>query len=355
MRDPAFWRGKRVLLTGHTGFKGGWAALMLQEMGAEVTGLALAPEPMPCLFDKAEVGSSLQSIIGDIRDAETVDRALATSRAEIVLHCAAQAIVRDGYKDPVATYATNVMGTVHVLDAIRRSKHVRAALVVTSDKCYENREWLWPYRENEPMGGHDPYSSSKGCAELVVAAYRQSYLAEAGIGLASARAGNVIGGGDWSKARLVPDLIRGLSAGEPILIRQPDAIRPWQHVMDALLGYFQLVEKLWHDPKVFAQGWNFGPDDASAMTVRAIADLLVREWGDGAAWQQDEQAGPHEAQMLRLDSSRARALLGWQPAYGVEQAITSIVEWHKADLAGETMLNVTRAQIKAHKACGAIS
>ncbi|HEV2508993.1 CDP-glucose 4,6-dehydratase [Bosea sp. (in: a-proteobacteria)] len=350
--DASFWKGKRVLLTGHTGFKGGWSALMLRSMGAEVTGLALAPDQTPSFFERAKVGEVARSIIGDIRDLDTVKRAVAESRAEIVLHLAAQALVRRGYNEPVETFATNVMGTAHVLEAARLSGHVRSVLVVTSDKCYENREWVWPYRENEAMGGYDPYSSSKGCAELLTSAYRRSFFSEQGIGLATARAGNVIGGGDWSDARLVPDLVRGLEQGRSVFIRQPESIRPWQHVMDALAGYFLLVEKLWHEPAQFGDGWNFGPSDESVIPVRLIANELVRLWGGPASWQHDPESGAHEARILKLDSAKARSFLGWKPRLTVPEALAKIVEWHKSDGAGADMQAVTLSQIHAYSSAG---
>ncbi|HLY45551.1 MAG TPA: CDP-glucose 4,6-dehydratase [Stellaceae bacterium] len=343
----AFWGGKRVLLTGHTGFKGAWLALLLERLGAEVTGLALPPDQTPSLFDVAGVDRAVRSLIGDVRDLASVEEAVRQSRAEIVFHLAAQAIVRRGYREPVETYAANVMGTVHVLEAIRHAGTVRAAVIVTSDKCYENRERLLPYREEEPMGGHDPYSSSKGCAELVVAAYRRSFLAEAGIGVASARAGNVIGGGDWSPDRLVPDLIRGFVAARPTLIRSPDAIRPWQHVLDALAGYLLLAERLWAAPEAYAAGWNFGPGADEMIAVRQVADRLAELWGDGAGWTRDNLQGVHEAHLLTLDSTKARAELGWRPRLSTGEALGSIVDWHKAAIAGADMRRHSVAQVDA--------
>jgi CDP-glucose 4,6-dehydratase len=304
-----FCAGKRVLLTGHTGFKGTWLSLYLQMLGAKVTGLSLAPEGAPNLFTVARTDSGMTSVVGDIRDLAAVERTVTAAAPDVVIHMAAQALVRRSYREPVETYATDVLGTVHVLDAIRRLTKARACVVVTSDKCYENREWIWPYRENEPMGGHDPYSNSKGCAELVVSAYRASFFREAGIGLASARAGNVIGGGDWSEDRLIPDLLRGFVDGKPTMIRQPNSIRPWQHVLDALHGYLILTERLWNEPIAAADGWNFGPADTGAVPVHVIADQLVAKWGDGAAWSRDNQASAHEAHLLKLDSTKARTLL----------------------------------------------
>jgi CDP-glucose 4,6-dehydratase len=344
-----FWNGKHVLLTGHTGFKGAWLALYLQALGAKVTGFALAPDQNPNLFEVAGIDNGMRSIIGDIRDLPGVEKAVGEAEPDIVIHMAAQALVRRGYREPVETYATNVLGTVHVLDAVRRLSKARASVVVTSDKCYENQEWIWPYRESEPMGGRDPYSNSKGCAELVVSAYRASYFAPAGIGLASARAGNVIGGGDWSEDRLVPDLIRGFVDRKPTMIRQPNAIRPWQHVLEAINGYLILAERLWNDPIAFAEGWNFGPSDTGAVPVHTIADSLVAKWGDGAAWTRDNEAGVHEAHLLKLDSTKARTLLSWQPRLAIEEALDWIVKWHRAHAAKCNMRDFTFRQIEQYQ------
>jgi CDP-glucose 4,6-dehydratase len=344
-----FWNGKHVLLTGHTGFKGAWLSLYLQALGAKVTGFALAPDQNPNLFEVAGIDNGMRSIIGDIRDLPGVEKAVGEAEPDIVIHMAAQALVRCGYREPVETYATNVLGTVHVLDAVRRLSKARASVVVTSDKCYENQEWIWPYRESEPMGGRDPYSNSKGCAELVVSAYRASYFAPAGIGLASARAGNVIGGGDWSEDRLVPDLIRGFVDHKPTMIRQPNAIRPWQHVLEAINGYLILAERLWNDPIAFAEGWNFGPSDTGAVPVHTIADSLVAKWGDGAAWTRDNEAGVHEAHLLKLDSTKARTLLSWQPRLGIEEALDWIVKWHRAHAAKCNMRDFTFRQIEQYQ------
>ncbi|HRD75894.1 MAG TPA: CDP-glucose 4,6-dehydratase [Hyphomicrobiaceae bacterium] len=350
---PAFWKGKRVLLTGHTGFKGAWAALWLSSLGARVTGFSLAPETEPSLFRVARVGETMASIIADLRDPAAVDAAVSSAEPEIVLHMAAQALVRRSYRDPVATYATNVMGTVHLLDAVRRLSPARAVVVVTSDKCYENREWVWPYRENEAMGGYDPYSNSKGCAELVTAAYRKSFLAEKGVGVASARAGNVIGGGDWSEDRLIVDLVRGFASGNPVLIRQPKSVRPWQHVLEALVGYFTLAEKLHGEPARYAEGWNFGPAPDDAIPVGEIADRMAARWGDGATWVRDGQQGPHEAHLLRLDASKARAALGWRPRLPLDQGLDWIIDWHRAERDGKDMRAVTLDQIARFQAMGA--
>ncbi|WP_238560233.1 CDP-glucose 4,6-dehydratase [Sphingomonas sp. Mn802worker] len=335
--DPTFWSGKRVFLSGHTGFKGSWMALWLQQMGAQLTGFALSPPTSPALFDVARVGDGMTSIIGDIRDAAVLERALVDADPEIVIHMAAQPLVRASYDDPVGTYATNVMGTVHLLEAVRKAGSVRACVVVTTDKCYENREWAWGYREDEAMGGYDPYSNSKGCAELVVSAYRRSFLSEAGIALASGRAGNVIGGGDWADDRLIPDILRAIERGEPVLIRNPLAIRPWQHVLEPVGGYLALAQALWHTPEQAAQAWNFGPRDDDARPVQWIVERMCDAWGDGATWTRDESVQPHEARYLKLDISKARAELGWQPRWDLAQTLTSIVAWQRAWLSGADM------------------
>ena len=336
--DPAFWAGKRVFLTGHTGFKGGWTALWLQTMGAHVTGFALAPPTSPALFDVADVERGMTSIIGDIRDRDAIERAMIDADPEIVIHMAAQPLVRASYDDPVGTYATNVMGTVHLLEAVRKAPRVRACVVVTTDKCYENREWVWGYREDEAMGGYDPYSNSKGCAELVVSAYRRSFFRAGGAAIASGRAGNVIGGGDWAVDRLIPDILRSVSDGTPVSIRNPLAIRPWQHVLEPVSGYLVLAQALWSDPETAAAAWNFGPRDDDAQPVQWIVEHLCARWGDGAHWMHDERVQPHEARYLKLDISKARkAGLGWQPRWTLSDALDRIVAWQRAWLSGTDM------------------
>ncbi len=333
-----FWRGKRVFLTGHTGFKGSWLSLWLQTLGAEVCGLALAPAGEPNLFTVARVGDGMSSVIADIRDADAVRDAMSAFRPDIVIHAAAQALVRLSYSAPVETYATNVMGTVHVLDAARHVDSVRCIVNVTTDKCYDNREWAWGYREDEPMGGHDPYSSSKGCSELVTAAYRRSFFAKAGVALASARAGNVIGGGDWAADRLVPDILRAFERREPVLIRNPGSIRPWQHVLEPLSGYLTLAEQLWHEGQTFAEAWNFGPREDDARPVQWIVERMVQAWGAGADWRIDAAGDhPHEAHYLKLDISKAQHRLGWRPRWSLPTALTHITSWHQACIAGEDM------------------
>lgn len=352
--NPAFWQGKRVFLTGHTGFKGGWLSLWLQQLGADVTGYALAAPTTPSLFEVADVARGMRSVIGDVRDGDAVKRAMAAARPDIVIHMAAQPLVRYSYVNPVETYSTNVMGVVHVLEAVRATPGVRAVVNVTSDKCYENREWPWGYRENEAMGGYDPYSNSKGCAELVTAGYRSSFFhadnyAEHGVALGSGRAGNVIGGGDWALDRLIPDMLRAIGAGEPVMIRNPHAIRPWQHVLEPLSGYLTLAEKLYTAGPVHAEGWNFGPHDTDAKPVEWIIERMTQEWGAGASWSLDGQDHPHEATYLKLDCSKARGQLDWHPRWDIGQTIAKIVEWHKACDQGADMRAMTLAQITTYQ------
>ena len=327
--NAAFWAGRRVFITGHTGFKGSWLSQWLELRGARVTGYALAPPTTPSLFAEANVAQGMVSIENDIRDAAALRDALVAADPEVVFHLAAQALVRPSYDDPVGTYATNVMGTVHLLEGVRACGGVRGVVVVTSDKCYENVERDEPYREGEPLGGRDPYSSSKACTEIVTAAYRRSFFAGPNAPrIASVRAGNVIGGGDWAKDRLIPDLLRAFSGGAPAVIRNPSATRPWQFVLDPLHGYLQVAEALC-DGREADQAWNFGPSDEGAQTVGWIADRMVQLWGDGAAWRRDGGANPPEAFTLKLDSSRARAQLGWRPRVPLETALQWTAEWHR--------------------------
>jgi len=334
--NPDFWRGKRVFLTGHTGFKGSWLSLWLQSLGAQLQGFALPAPTEPALFNVAHVARGMGSTLGDIRDAAALRAELAAFQPEIVIHMAAQPLVRASYDDPVGTYATNVMGTVHLLEAVRAAGSVRAVVNVTTDKCYENREWIWGYREDEPMGGHDPYSSSKGCAELVTSAYRRSFL-HGDTALASARAGNVIGGGDWAADRLVPDMLKAFERGAPVVIRNPLATRPWQHVLEPLSGYLTLAEKLHGEGQAYAEGWNFGPADDEAKPVGWIVERLTTLWGDGARWQLDGSAQPHEAHLLKLDCTKARQRLRWVPRWSLDTTLERIVRWHQAWLAGTDM------------------
>lgn len=343
---PDFWRGKRVFLTGHTGFKGSWLSLWLQSLGTEVHGLSLEPPTTPCLFNEAQVGAGMSGTIGDIRDYETVRKAMAAFKPEIVIHMAAQPLVRLSYSEPVATYATNVMGTVHVLEAARHTESVRAIVNVTTDKCYENKEWTWGYREDEPMGGYDPYSNSKGCSELVTSAYRRSFFQASKIALGSARAGNVIGGGDWAADRLVPDILRAFEQNQPVIIRNPHSIRPWQHVLEPLSGYLALAENLYSEAgQKFAEGWNFGPRDEDARPVQWIVEHLVNYWGNGARWQLDGGEHPHEANYLKLDISKVKAHLDWSPSWGLGMALEKITTWHHAWLAGKNMQQLCQQQI----------
>jgi CDP-glucose 4,6-dehydratase len=346
--DPDFWRGKRVLVTGHTGFKGSWLSLWLQTLGARVAGLALDPPTGPNLFGVASVGRGMSSSIGDIRQPEVVFDAVNAFQPQIVIHMAAQPLVRFSYAEPIATYATNVMGTVHLLEAVRRSKSVRSVVNVTTDKCYENREWDWGYRESEPMGGYDPYSSSKGCSELVTAAYRRSFFQDSGVALASARAGNVIGGGDWAADRLVPDILAAFERGQAVVIRNPRATRPWQHVLEPLSGYLTLAEHLWRDPAAFAEGWNFGPEDSDARPVQWIVEHMARLWGDGAGWRLDDGHHPHEANYLKLDISKARNRLGWYPRWDLEAALSRSVLWHRAWMNKQDVRQVCLTQIEEY-------
>jgi CDP-glucose 4,6-dehydratase len=346
-----FWSGKRVFVTGHTGFKGSWLALWLDALGAEVAGYALEPPTEPALWDQLGL-AGVRDARGDVRDLERLASVLVEFRPEIVFHLAAQSLVRVSYADPVGTYATNVLGTVHVLEAARRAGSLRVIVNVTSDKCYENREWERGYREDDAMGGHDPYSSSKGCAELVTAAYRRSYFGpDGGTALASARAGNVIGGGDWARDRLVPDLVRAALEGRRAQIRNPSATRPWQHVLDPLHGYLTLAERLWDEPQL-AGGWNFGPLQRDAVPVRELADGIVSRWGAGAGWSADPGEHPHEARALALDCAKARAQLGWAPRLPLAAALDWTVEWYRgfaarADLRALSLEQVRRFEARA--------
>lgn len=356
---PSFWRGKRVFLTGHTGFKGSWLSLWLQQLGAQVTGYALPPPSKPSLFEIAQVGDGMSSILGDIRDSAALQQAMRAAQPEIVIHMAAQALVRYSYANPVETYATNVMGLVNFFEAVRNTPGVKAVVNVTSDKCYENKEWAWGYRENEAFGGYDPYSNSKACAELVTAGYRSSFFnpeqyATHGVALASGRAGNVIGGGDWAEDRLIPDMVRAIAAGQAVNIRSPHAIRPWQHVLEPLSGYLTLAEHLYQHGAGYAEGFNFGPHDTDARPVEWIIARLCASWGDGASWQLDpaHASAPHEAHYLKLDCSKARARLQWQPRWQLDRTIDMIVAWHRAHAANPgdgAMRALTLAQIDTYQ------
>ncbi len=332
MVDKTFWKKRKVFVTGHTGFKGSWLCLWLHSLGAEVAGYALNPPTNPSLFELCKVDRLFASTIADVRDGESLTRAMLAADPEIVIHMAAQPLVRESYRNPVETYATNVMGTINLFEAVRHCKSVKSVVNVTTDKCYENREWLWGYRENEPMGGYDPYSNSKACSELVTSSYRSSFFNSQdyhvhGVGLASARAGNVVGGGDWAQDRLVPDCIRSLLKGEAILIRSPHAVRPWQHVLEPLAGYLLLAQRLYEGGQRYADGWNFGPDDNDAKPVEWIVKKLCAKWGQDASYEIDKGEQPHEAHYLKLDCSKAKFVLDWYPKWDLEQAIDKVITW----------------------------
>ena len=325
-----FYAGKRVLVTGHTGFKGSWLTIWLKLLGADVVGFALPPDTEPNLFAAAGVADDVASLLGDVTDVSAVSAAFERHRPQIVIHSAAQALVRRSYRQPIQTYATNVMGTVHVLDVTRQTPSVRAVVVVTSDKCYENREWSQGYREEDAMGGADPYSSSKGAAELITAAYRRSFFANNGsAAIASARAGNVIGGGDWAEDRLVPDIVRGICSGGPIVIRRPDSVRPWQHVLEPLRGYLLLAQRLFEESSAYAGAWNFGPPEQDALPVAEFAQRVVSAWGKGELKIETDPAAPHEAQFLRLNCEKASRQLGWDPALSQDQTVAWTVDWYR--------------------------
>jgi CDP-glucose 4,6-dehydratase len=344
--DPAFWAGRRVLVTGHTGFKGSWLSLWLQSMGARVTGFSTSPPTPNSLCELARVEAEMEGLRGDIRDPEAIAKALAASGAEVVIHMAAQPMVRRSFAEPRDTYEINVMGTVNVLEAVRLGEGVRAVVVVTTDKCYENREWEWGYREDEPMGGHDPYSSSKGAAELVTSGYRRSFFSDPdGPRLASARAGNVIGGGDWGEDRLVPDAMRAALAGKATRVRNPSAVRPWQHVINPLSGYLVLAEAIWDSPE-HAHGWNFGPAEEDARPVGWVIERLAELWPEKVRWTLDDGPHPHEANYLKLDSSLARSRLGWRPLVPLEPALAETAAWYREFAAGADMRQVTLAQLE---------
>jgi len=353
--NTEFWRGKRVLLTGHTGFKGSWLSLWLQSLGVELVGYAFPAPTTPSLFEKARVAQGMTSIIGDIRDLDKLQAVFADHKPEIVIHMAAQPLVRYSYQNPVETYSTNVMGTVNLLEAVRNTLGVKVVVNITSDKCYENREWAWGYRENEPIGGYDPYSNSKGCAELVSAAYRSSFFnvdnyAEHGVATATVRAGNVIGGGDWAQDRLIPDILSAFEQCQEVNIRNPQAIRPWQHVMEPLRGYLTLAERLYEMGPGFGEAWNFGPNDEDAKPVVWIVEQMAALWGNDAQWKIDQGHHLHEAHYLKLDISKARNRLGWHPALGLQDALALIVDWSKKHQAGANVSELTLHQIQTYQA-----
>ncbi len=349
-----FWKNRRVFITGHTGFKGSWLALWLQSLGSVVTGYSLLPPTTPNLFDKADVAKSMNSVVGDIRDHQLLAATLNSSRPEIVFHMAAQALVRESYLNPLDTFSTNVMGTVNLLDAVRNTSGIKAIVNITTDKCYENREWIWPYREDEALGGHDPYSASKACSELVTAAYRCSFFspesyAEHGVAVASARAGNVIGGGDWAKDRLIPDALAAFLRHQPVSLRYPQSIRPWQHVLEPLAGYLLLAENLFLRGPKFAQAWNFGPAQEDAKPVQWLIDRMIQLWGEDAKFISNSDTQPHEAHFLQLDTSKSRLLLAWKPRIPLSLALELTVQWARDESAGQSAKELCLAQIRQYQ------
>ena len=352
--DAPFWKGKKILITGHTGFKGSWLSLWLQSKEAHIIGYSLPPPTEPSFFEIANISEGMVSIKGDVRDLDHLKTVIAEHTPEIVIHMAAQSLVRYSYSNPIETYSTNVMGTANVLEAIRQTDSVKVVLIITSDKCYENREWLWGYRENDPMGGHDPYSSSKGCAELVTSAYRSSYFSKKdyqtnSVALASARAGNVIGGGDWAGDRLIPDIVRAIMENRSVAIRNPNATRPWQHVLEPLEGYLSLAEKLWEQGQEFSGGWNFGPDDEDCRAVSWIVKNLTHFWEGDIQWELDSAENPHEATYLKLDCSKAKRLLGWSPKLNLFTALEWVVEWYQGYINNMDMRELSKAQISRYE------
>ena len=347
--SPKFWANKKVFITGHTGFKGSWLSFWLQHLGANLKGYSLSPNTDNSLFIEGKVGEHMESQIGDIRDLSMLKKSINNFKPDILIHLAAQPLVRESYINPVETYSTNVMGTVNVLEAAKSCDSLKAVLAITTDKCYENKEWYWGYREIDPMGGHDPYSSSKGCCELIISSYRSSFFSEDNtLALASARAGNVIGGGDWSSDRLIPDILKSFEIGKPAIIRNPKSVRPWQHVIEPLSAYLVLCEKLFNHGNKYAEAWNFGPTDEDCKPVSHIVDLMIKYWGNKSSWKIDDKFNPHEAQLLKLDCSKAAQKLNWIPKWNLENAIKNTVEWHKEWLNGGNIKIKSINQIKEY-------
>lgn len=349
-----FYKDRKILITGHTGFKGSWLSIWLNKLGADVIGYALPPPTQPSLFDICKLKEKLTYIEGDVRDYKLLKDIFEKYQPEIVFHMAAQSLVRASYIQPLETYETNVMGTVNVLEVCRHASSVKAIVNVTSDKCYENREWIWGYRENDPMGGYDPYSSSKGCAELVTNAYINSFFGsntdkEQAKSLASVRAGNIIGGGDWAKDRLIPDCIKASMANKPIIIRYPDAVRPWQHVLEPIYGYLLLASRLYEDGTAFSGAWNFGPDDYNIKPVKWIVQYMTEHWGSGLSWQVDDSNKPHESQYLKLDCSKAKTKLGWYPQWDLQEALNKTIEWYDAYLTNLDTFHLSINQIENYE------
>ena len=349
--NPSFWRSKRVFLTGHTGFKGSWLSLWLQELGAEVTGYALSPPTIPSLFESANIGDGMRSIIGDVRDRKLLENTVTESKPEIIIHMAAQPLVRESYQFPAETFEANVQGTVCLLEAVRATPSVKAVVNVTTDKCYENKEWHWGYRECDPLGGHDPYSASKACSEIVANAYRSSYFGSSlhQVALATARAGNVIGGGDWGKDRLMTDLIHALTQGETVQIRNPNAVRPWQHVLEPLRGYLMLAERLYNDGNAFSEAWNFGPYDQDAKSVSWIVDELSKFWNSTSKYNIQQGYHPQEAKYLKLDISKAKSRLGWLPKIKIKDALFLTANWTMKVIHGSKARDITMDQIRTYQ------
>ncbi len=347
MIDKNFWKGKRIFLTGHTGFKGSWLSLWLSSLGADVKGYALKPPSSPSLFNEANVDSVIDSQIADIRDQKTLYKSMTTFDPDIVIHMAAQPLVRYSYNEPIETYEVNVIGTAKVLEVARSCSNLKVVVNITTDKCYENDGRSEGYRENDPMGGYDPYSSSKGCAELVTSAYRRSFLQKQGIGLSSVRAGNVIGGGDWAEDRLIPDILRSFERNESVVIRNPKATRPWQHVLEPLSGYLTLVQKMYNNPKKYSEGWNFGPNEKDVKQVDWILNRMISGWPN-SSWELDKESNPHEAGFLKLDIAKAESKLGWKPVWRLDHTLEKIISWHKAWLDKEDMQAVCLAEIEEY-------